>query len=210
MSEAFTHKLFGKLNLISTTKFIKESSGQLVPSLGIVNVLPFMVEGSMVHLNFYIFDTLDFDLLIGQPFRRLVYEGQTGKIHISFGKDFKFPITISHSLNNKTETYLLPNPMEEVKAASLELLNEPDLKEEAPFFIEEEAEPSKPEPLAEFIETPRPPIELKPLPPGLTYAFLNNNLEFPIIISDKLTHEQTLRLITVLEKHHLVFGYVTP
>ena len=121
--------------------------------------------------------------------------------------DFKFPITISHSLNNKTESYLLPDPMEEVKAASLELLNEPNLEEEAPFFIEEEARPFEPEPLDEFAETPRPPIELKPLPPSLTYAFLNNNLEIPIIIIDKLTQEQTLRLMTILEKHHSVFGY---
>jgi len=143
MSKAFAHKLFGKLVLTPTTKFIKDSSGQLDPSLGIVNVLPFMVEGSMVHLNFYIFDTWDFDQLIGQPFRRLLYEGQTRKLHISFGKYFKFPITFSHSLNNKTESYLLPDPMEEVRVASLELLNEPDLEEEAPLFIEEEAEPSK-------------------------------------------------------------------
>ena len=106
-----------------------------------------------------------------------------------------------------TESYLLPDPMEEVKAASLELLNEPDLEEEAPLFIEEEVEPSEPEPLHEFAETPRPPIELKTLPPGLAYAFLNNNPEFPVIISDKLTHEQTLGLMAVLEKHHSVFGY---
>ena len=76
----------------------------------------------MVHLNLYIFDTWDFDLLIGQPFRSLLYEGQTRKLHIPFGKDFKFPIMISHFLNNKTESYLLPDPMEVVKAASLELL----------------------------------------------------------------------------------------
>ena len=57
MSKSFAHKLFGKLILTPTTKFIKDSSGQLVPSLGILNVLPFLVEGSMVHLNFYIFDT---------------------------------------------------------------------------------------------------------------------------------------------------------
>jgi len=161
----------------------------------------------MVDLNFYIFDTSDFDLLIGQPFRRLLYEGHTRKLHISFGKTIKFPITISHSLNNKAESYLLPDPMEEVKATSLELLDEPDLEDEALFFTEEEAEPSKPKPLDEFTETPRPPIELKTLPPGLIYAFPNNNLEFPVIISDKLTQEQTLRLMTILEKHHSVFGY---
>jgi len=97
--------------------------------------------------------------------------------------------------------------MEEVKAASLELLEEPDLEDKGPFFTEEEAEPSEPEPLDEFAETPKPPIELKTLPPGLIYAFLNNNPEFPVIISDKLTQEQTLRLMTILEKHHSVFGY---
>jgi hypothetical protein len=46
--------------------------------------------------------------------------------------------------------------MEEVKAASLELLDEPDLEDETPFFTEED-EPSEPEPLDEFAETPRPP-----------------------------------------------------
>ena len=121
-------------------------------------------------------------MLIGKPFRRLLYEGQTGKLNISFGKDFKFPITIYHSLNN-----LLPDPMEEVKAASLELLNEPDLEEEAPFFTEEEADPSEPEPFDELAGTPRPRINHKTLQPGLTYAFLNNNPEFPMIINDKLT-----------------------
>jgi hypothetical protein len=44
------------------------------------------VEGTMVHLSFYIFDTWDFDLLIGQPLRRLIYEGETGKLNICFGK----------------------------------------------------------------------------------------------------------------------------
>ena len=80
----------------------------------------------MVHLIFYIFDTWEFNLLIGQPFRRLLYEGHTGKQHISYGKAFKIPITISHFLNNKAESYLLPDPMEEVKVASLELLDESD------------------------------------------------------------------------------------
>ena len=51
MSESFALKLFKKLVLTPTTKVIKESSGRLVPSLGIINVLPFMVEGSMVHLT---------------------------------------------------------------------------------------------------------------------------------------------------------------
>ena len=72
MSESIALKLFKNLVLTPTTKVIKESSGLLVPSLGIINVLPLMVEGCVVHLNFYIFDTWDLDLVIGKPFRRLL------------------------------------------------------------------------------------------------------------------------------------------
>src|SRR6185312_8554981 len=52
----------------------------------------------------------------------------------------------------------------------------------------------------------RPPIELKPLPSGLRYAFLNSDVE-PVIISDKLSNEETNKLIAVLEKHRSVLGY---
>jgi hypothetical protein len=55
----------GKVTLTPTTKLMKSLCGHLVPSLGILHVLPFMVEGAMVPLNFYIFDTWDFDLLVG-------------------------------------------------------------------------------------------------------------------------------------------------
>jgi hypothetical protein len=53
----------------------------------------------------------------------------------------------------------------------------------------------------------KPPIVLKPLPSGLKYAFLNNDRESPVIISDKLSKDETLRLLTVLEKHRSAFGY---
>jgi hypothetical protein len=48
---------------------------------------------------------------------------------------------------------------------------------------------------------------LKPLPLGLRYAFLNNDRESPVIISDKLSKEETLHLLTILEKHRSSFGY---
>jgi hypothetical protein len=125
--------------------------------------------------------------LIGQPFRRLLYEGQTGKLNICFGKKLQFPVSISHSLSTRTESYPESDLLEEFKAASLEFLVDSGLEDDAQFFIEEEADYSKAEPLDEFAEPPRPPIELKPLPTGLRYAFLNDDPEFPVIISDKLT-----------------------
>jgi hypothetical protein len=58
-----------------------------------------------------------------------------------------------------------------------------------------------------LLEPPKAPIELKPLPATLRYDFLNNDQESPVIISNKLSQEETLHLITVLEKHHSAFGY---
>ena len=50
-------------------------------------------------------------------------------------------------------------------------------------------------------------VELKPLPASLRYAFLNGNKETTIITSDKLSDEETSKLIAILEKHRSVFGY---
>ena len=52
----------------------------------------------------------------------------------------------------------------------------------------------------------RPPIELKSLPFGLRYAFLNSDVESPVIISDKLSEEETNKLIAILEKYRSVLG----
>ena len=38
-------------------------------------------------------------------------------------------------------------------------------------------------------------------------AFLNGDKETPVIIRDKLTDEETAKLIAILEKHRPVFGY---
>ena len=59
----------------------------------------------------------------------------------------------------------------------------PSLEQDAELFIREEDD------LEETLELPmlkqptRPPLELKTLPAGLRYAFLNGDSETPIIIS---------------------------
>ena len=42
---------------------------------------------------------------------------------------------------------------------------------------------------------------------GLRYAFLNNDQNYPMIISDKLSQEESLHLLTILEKHRSAFGH---
>jgi hypothetical protein len=98
--------------------------------------------------------------------------------------------------------------MKEVKVASLDDLIEPNLEDDAQFFFEEEDKnPMNSEPLDEFLESPKPTIELQSLPSGLRYIFLNNDQDYPMIISNKLSQEESLCLITVLEKHRSTFGY---
>ena len=118
---------------------------------------------------------MEFDLLIGQPIERLIQEGLIEKLNIRPGKNFKLSIPITHSLNIETEPIPEEDPIEEVKVASLDDLIEPNLEDDARFFIEEEEEnPTDSKPLDELLEPPKPTIELKPIPSGLRYAFLNN------------------------------------
>ena len=109
-------------------------------------------------------------------------------MNIRHGKNFKLSIPITYSLNAESEPIPEEDSMEEVKVASLDDLIEPNLEDDAQFFIEEEDESSiELEPLDELQEPPKPSIELKPLPSSLRYAFLNNDQDSPMIISDKLS-----------------------
>ena len=116
-------------------------------------------------------------------------------------------MAITNSVNSKTESYPEPDPIDEVRVASLEILTEPNLEKDAKFFLEEEDEhPMDVKSLDELLDPPKPPIELKPLPTGLRYSFFNNDSESPMIISDKLTQKESLCLMIILEKHRSAFG----
>jgi hypothetical protein len=99
---------------------------------------------------------MQFNVLIGQPIERLIQEGQTGKLNIKLGKNFKLSVPITHSLNNKIEPFPESEPLEEVKVASLDDLIESNLEDNAQFFIDEEEDedPIDPEPLDELLEPP--------------------------------------------------------
>ena len=81
------------------------------------------------------------------------------------------------------------------------------LEKDAELFIEGEDDLGETIDLPQEEATTGPPGQLKPLPTSLHYAFLNGDKQTPIIISDKLTDEETSKLIAILEKHRLVFGY---
>jgi len=95
--------------------------------------------------------------------------------------------------------------IEEVKTSEFDNFIQPDLEDDTQSFInEKEEEPIDPEPLDELLEPLKHPIELKPLPSRLKYVFLNNDQKYPVIISDKLSDEETYKLISVLENTMLL------
>jgi hypothetical protein len=59
--------------------------------------------------------------------------------------------------------------------------------------------------LEQEINPKTPPVELKPLPPGLQYVFPNGDRETPVTISDKLSHEKTQKLVATFEKYRSVW-----
>ena len=84
---------------------------------------------------------------------------------------------------------------------------EEDIEEMPEEVSDAEEDPGESSELPATEKPSRPPIELKPLPSGLRYAFLNSDVESPVIISDKLSEEETQKLIAILEKHRSVLGY---
>jgi hypothetical protein len=80
-----------------------------------------------------------------------------------------------------------------------EELSPPCLDDVAEYFrlAEEEAEFQD---LEKEVKPKTSPVELEQLPLGLQYVFLNGNHETLVIISDKLSNDDTRRLVATLEK----------
>jgi hypothetical protein len=111
------------------------------------------------------------------------------ELELQIGDDF-LPVSYLRTKNTPVEAEPTPDLLEDEMVPSLAELGQLNFEEEIPFFtVEDEAlvsfeldPPKKPK---------RPLVELKPLPPGLKYAFLHGNQEIPIIISDKLSEVKT-------------------
>ena len=86
----------------------------------------------------------------------------------------------SHCLvNSIADFYPEADPMNQAMMTTLQEAAQPDLEDYIQHFVQEGAEYDEPVNLDKSKETPRPPIELKSLPSGLKYAFLNNDCQTP-------------------------------
>jgi hypothetical protein len=87
-----------------------------------------------------------------------------------------------------------------------EWLSPPCLDDVADYFspVEEEVEFQD---LEQEVNPKTPPVKLKQLPSRLQYVFLNDDRETLVIISDKLSHDETQKLVATLEKYRSVIAY---
>ena len=194
-------------SLVPTEKTLRNAPGSILEGVGIVHDVLVRHDDFEVALDFHIFDVYDFNILIGHPVEKLFLEAPLlGTIDFKLGREI-FSLPISRAKNSPAELLPQPEPVEEVMAIFPFEPYMSSLEQDAELFIQEEDDSGETLEIPTDERPSRPPIELKPLPSGLRYAFINGDIESPVIISDKLSDVETAKLLAVLEKHRPVFGY---
>jgi hypothetical protein len=146
-------------------------------------------------------------ILVGVPLRTLLRGTNNGECMKMVVGHQEFSTSFTHAVNHAAEDELEEDLLQQVMATTLEEeLSPPCLDDVADYFslAEEEVEFQD---LEQEVKPETSHVELKQLPPGLQYVFLNGNHETPVIISDKLSNDETRRLVVTLEKYQSVISY---
>ena len=67
MSEFLAKNLLGNMPLVPTNKLFNSLLGLFFECCGIARNVPIIIDETKVHLDFHIYDILEFELLIGHP-----------------------------------------------------------------------------------------------------------------------------------------------
>jgi hypothetical protein len=166
------------------------------------------IEGNKMCLEYHIFHHPGPTyILVGVPLRALHRGTNNGDcLKMAVGHQ-EFLTSFAHAVNHVAKDEQEEDVLQQVMATTLEdELSPPCLDDVADYFSlsEEEAEFQD---LEQEVKLESSPVELRQLPPGLQYVFLNGDCESPVIISDKLSNDETQRLVATLEKYQLVIGY---
>jgi hypothetical protein len=139
-------------------------------------------------------------ILVGVPLHALLRGTDNGEcLKIAVGHH-EFSTSFARVVNHVAKDEQEEDLHQQVMATTMEEeLSPPCLDDVADYFslVEEEAEFHD---LEQEVKPETSPVELKQLPPGLQYAFLNGDREPPVIISDKLSNGETRWLVATQEK----------
>ena len=113
------------LYVLAITHYTKEQAstasqplGFLTTSYGIITDVPFWHNDVKIHLNFHIFEDLNFDFLIGHPLKALFTDvPKDGCLNIKLGKD-TFHIPVDRALTCSVKDLPILEPIEEIMATS--------------------------------------------------------------------------------------------
>jgi hypothetical protein len=119
----------------------------------------------------------------------------------------EFSTSFARAVNHVAKDELEEDLLQQVMTTTLEEeLSPPCLDDVAKYFclVEEEAEFQD---LEQEVKPETSSVLLKQLPSEMQYVFLNGDRETPVIICDKLSNDETQRLVATLEKYQSVIGY---
>ncbi|KAJ1255274.1 hypothetical protein BS78_K270100 [Paspalum vaginatum] len=184
--------------------------GRYLKCDGVLWVIQTTLRDTQVFLDFHVFDIPEGStplIVVRIPIAALTNSDiYRGRLQLQLGNE-QIDVNIDRTLNAKIEAKPEIDPLQEVMSLSLEEMGQTSLEEEALSDFSTVEEPLEFEELGESLRPEAPKIELKQLPPGLKYAFLNGKEDTPVIINDKLIESERQRLILVLEKYRTVLGY---
>jgi hypothetical protein len=219
------------LDLAPTSTKLIMGDGRTIRPLGIACNINVIISGKCISTDFFVIDAYhnNYDhIILGRPFIKLVdvvLDAGKGKVTMNLnGKKYTYNFL-------RVSKHPSPFPpkgekVEEVDSLCfVETLKDPLQKaienqddrqdeelEEATKGLEPQdgsVEEEKFEDIGEIKpEEPQvPKVDLKPLPKGLKYEFLDPNKTYPVIMSDELSPEENERLLNLLKMHRKVIGY---
>jgi hypothetical protein len=168
--------------LITSTKILQWQSGQNLQCKGVVPITT-TIEGSKMCFEYHIFHhpgpTF---ILIGVPLHALLRGADNDECLKMVVGHQEFSASFTHAINHVAKDELEEDLLPHLMATTLEEeLAPPCLDDVADYFSLAEA--------------------------GLQYVFLNGDRETLVINSDKLSNDETRRLVATLEKYGLVIAY---
>jgi hypothetical protein len=145
-------------------------------------------------------------ILAGVPLHALLKGTDNGEsLKMAMGQQI-LSTSFACVVNNAAEDELEEDVLQQVMATTLkEQLSLPCL-DDVVYYFSPTGEEVEFQDMEQEINPKTPPVELKQLSPRLQYVFLNGDRETPVIISDKLSHEETQKLVATLEKYWSVIG----
>jgi hypothetical protein len=91
---------------------LRDPEGNILKSHGLAKTIPAIIDGVEAFLDFYVFETANFNVIIGQPWSKILSKGSSkGQLDVHFGrKEYFVPIT--RAINAIAKQPPDPNPLE--------------------------------------------------------------------------------------------------